>query len=170
MQSKAQWVNLPKGKSQVEVRVLITAMDEGQGLLFASASSTSLHTWVQQGFPVTLVTDVCAQIHLDKTTVHHRSERPVKPLDPLRIPAWLTFRRGSFWSLKPSWADPPSALLASLSFDRASIDKLTAALPSQHWPAPTQSKIFTHPPLPMAISPCVFASATGSLRMKNAGA
>ena len=48
-------------------RVLTAAMDDGQGLLFASAPSISLHTWVQQGFPVTLVTDVRIQAKLRRT-------------------------------------------------------------------------------------------------------
>ena len=72
-------------------RVLTTVMDDGQGLLFASAPSTSKRTWVQQGFPVMLATDVCTQIHLDITTVHCRLECPVKALDPLRIVTNLIF-------------------------------------------------------------------------------
>jgi len=47
-------------------RVLTTTMDDGQGLLLASASSMGLRTWVQQGLPVTLVTDVHTQVIQEK--------------------------------------------------------------------------------------------------------
>ncbi len=91
-------------------RVLIPTMDDGQGLLFGSAPSISLHTWVQQGFPVTLVTDVRTQTHSGKTTAYRRFDRPIKAWDALRIPAWLTFWRGSFQCPKRMRADPPSTL------------------------------------------------------------
>ena len=61
--------------------VLATLMDDGQELLLASAPSMSLRPWVQQGFPVMLVTDVRTQTHSGKTTAYRRFDRPIKAWD-----------------------------------------------------------------------------------------
>ena len=69
--------------------VLATVMDDGQELLLASAPSMSLRPWVQQGFPVMLMTgDRCPHlINPGGTPTDRRFDHPVRALDLLRIPA-----------------------------------------------------------------------------------